>query len=93
MKNFDRFQNVMSYYLKSISASIDLLKLKSNEVSGAKHKELDKDIKALEKHLDRVIDKLDKFFNADPDLLVEVERELEEIYEDAKNSTRQAMSR
>ena len=93
MKNFDRFQNVMSYYLKSINASIDLLKLKSNEVSGKRHKEMDKQIKDLEKHLDKVMEKLDEFFNANPDLLVEVEKELEEIYVDAKTSTRQAMSR
>lgn len=91
MKNFERFQNVMSYYLKSIGASIDLLKLKSNEVKGNKQKEVDKSIHELEKELDAVIDKLDSFFNTDPDMLVEVEEELEKIYESAKNSTRKAM--
>jgi len=92
MNNFDRFQDVMSYYMKSINASIELLKLKSNESTGAKQKELDKKIKNMEKHVEKVMDKLDKIFSSDPDLLKEAESELESIYEEAKNSTRVAMS-
>jgi len=84
---------VMTYYMKSINASMDLLKLKSNELSGEKRKELDKRIKNMEKHVEKVLDKLDKIFSRDPDLLKEVENDLEIIYEEAKDSTRNAMSR
>jgi len=88
MKTYDRLQSVITYYMKSINASMELLKLRSNELDGVKQKTLDTKIAEMEKSKNKVVDKLDKIFSAEAENLNKIEEDLEKIYEEVKDYTR-----
>ena len=57
MRNYERFQQVITYYLKSINASADFIKLKLNESNGKKRKSLEDKLTEFEKRKGKAMEK------------------------------------
>ncbi len=91
MKEYDRFQNVITYYMKSINASIELMKLRGNELRGQKQKDCEAKLKELIKKKERIRSNLDKVFQEQSTVLQKAEKDLEKIYESAKDQVKSYM--
>ena len=89
MRNYERFQQVITYYLNSINASADFIKLKENEVKGKKHKGLTEKYKEFEKRKGKVINSLNTILNSEPEMVNKIEADLESINEDIRNFVRE----
>jgi len=89
MRNYERFQQVITYYLKSINASADFIKLKVNEVNGKKRKGLAKKLEEIENRKGKVINSLNKIINSEPETVNKIEADLESINEDIRNYVRE----
>lgn len=85
MAKYERFQQVVTYYLKSINANEDFLKLKINESSGSKKQKLQRKLNKISKDKNKALDVLDKIFVSETEAFKSVEEGLENIHEDVKS--------
>ena len=89
MRNYERFQQVITYYLKSINASADFIKLKLNESNGKKRKSLEGKLTEFEKRKGKAMVSLNKIINSEPETVNKIEADLESINEDIRDFVRE----